>query len=434
MPFTDMVTAMGVCRMRGRFLLAAPSGVQVPEIDSDVGPVPCPDYIAVIGGGRWARVLTEVLCGLVPPVVGISVHTPRNAESMSAWAAAQGLGKRIHISPEWPQFSSAGSSAAIVVNAARDHERAVEWALSAGVPVLVEKPIALTAAAAQRLADLARHRGARFAAAHIFLFARYLDRFSRLVAEAGRIRSLRVEWTDPQFESRYGEHKQYDPSLPIFSDWLPHVLPIVSALTPDSPGKCEVTKLLRGGAHLELDLGFGDFPCHVQLARNSDRRRRIVEVAAGQKTLQLDFSREPGFITCDSMPTVGDPDWEVKRHPAACMLTAFLKWAAGGERDSRLDVEIGLRACRIIDRTLDAYRSALTPWLVARLASPGRADDDLRYALSEILQSEGPLSAAVIEQRIDRVRRQFSGTDGARRLRELSDARDPAEFLNVAAM
>jgi predicted dehydrogenase len=352
---------------------------------------------------------------------------------MSAWALARGLGERIEISSTWPQFSAAGPHAVIVVNAARDHEKAAEWALSAGVPVLVEKPIALTVAGSQRLADLAHRRHARFAAAHIFLFARYLDRFSRLVAEAGRIRSLRVEWTDPRSESRYGEHKRYDPSLPVFSDWLPHALSILGALAPGSPGKCEITKFLRGGAHLELCLGFGDVPCRIQLARNSDQRRRIVEVVAEQKVLQLDFSKEPGIITRDSMTLVGDPDWETKRRPAASMLAAFLRWAGGGEHDSRLDAEIGLRACRIIDQAMDEYRPVLTAWLVAKLASPGPVDDDLRYALSEMLQSSGPISANVIERRIERVRQQFSGTNGARWLDELANARNPAELLSAAA-
>lgn len=403
-------------------------------IDNEEGFAPCPDSVAVIGGGRWARVLTEVLCGIVPPSVAISVHTLHNAESMSVWATARGLRDRICLSSEWPQLLSAKSSAVIVVNAARDHERAVEWALSAGVPVLVEKPIALTAFASQRLADLARSRNARFAAAHIFRFARYLDHFSRLVADAGGVRSLRVHWTDPKSENRYGEHKQYDPGLPIVSDWLPHVLSIVGTLTPNLPDKCEVTKVLRGGAHLELDLVLGDIPCSVQLIRNSDRRQRVIEVTAEQKMLRLDFSKEPGIITCGRTTMVGDQDWEVGKRPAACMLMAFLKWAAGGESDSRLNIEIGLRACHIIDQVLGKYRSALMPWLLARLATPEQVDDDLRYALSEVLQSEGPFSTAAIEQQIKGVKQKCSGADGARWLRELAGSQDPARLLRALAI
>src|SRR5207248_4700196 len=118
----------------------------------------------------------------------------------------------------------------------------------------------------------------------------------------------------------------------------------------------------------------GDTPCGVQLVRNGDRRQRIIEVETGEKTIKLDFSVEPGTITCGSTSIAGDPDWDVKRRPAARMLSAFLQWAASGVCDSRLDIEIGLQACRVIDQALIKYRSALIPWLISRLTSPVEVD------------------------------------------------------------
>jgi predicted dehydrogenase len=397
-------------------------------ISRDEECVAWPERVAVIGGGRWARQLTGVLCGLTPPTVRVSVHSRHNAESMSVWVKLQGVEKRVEVSPEWPRLVHARSTAVIVANAARDHESAAESALSAGVPVLVEKPIALTAAASHRLVDLARSRNTRFAAAHVFLFARYLESFARLVGEAGGIRSLQVRWMDPAVESRYGEKKRFDPGLPIFADWLPHVLSIMSALTPGLPQRCERLKFIRGGAHLELELVLGSTPCSIELVRNGDRRQRIVEVVTLERTLLLDFSQEPGTIICGSQTSNGDPDWGRAMGPAALMLLGFLRWAAGGDFDSRLDIERGLRASEVIDQAASMYKAALVPWLAAELASP-ESEEDLCYALTELLQSVSLLPETTIEEQIKRVRQEFSKASDAQWLKALVDAQNPLEFL-----
>ena len=65
-----------------------------------------PDNIAIIGGGRWARVIVSVLCELVTPGVNISMHFRHNLDSMLAWIKKQGLADRIQLSSTWPLFSS----------------------------------------------------------------------------------------------------------------------------------------------------------------------------------------------------------------------------------------------------------------------------------------------------------------------------------------
>ncbi len=294
-----------------------------------------PDRIAVIGGGRWARELTSVLCAIVPPTVRISVHSPRNSETVAAWARTRGLAGRIDVSCEWPQQPFSGSNAVIVANATRDHAKAVEAALAASAYVLVEKPISITGAVAQRLADLARSRGTRLAAAHVFLFSGYLARFARLVAESTGILSARVCWEDPRGETRYGEQKRFDPAMPVFADCLPHVLSMLGALTPSKPVKCVDLQFLRGGAHLDLEIEMSDFPCKVQLVRNGGVRRRSIDVATSEETLRLDFSAEPATIASAAQTVSADPDWRAGRGPLARMLAAFLHWAAGGSFDDR---------------------------------------------------------------------------------------------------
>lgn len=324
---------------------------------------------------------------------------------------------------------------AVIANAARDHEMAVEWTISAGVPTLVEKPFTLSAAASQRLIGLALGRNVRLAAAHVFLFAGYLQRFAALVSEIGDVTSLRLEWADPSYEHRYGEQKQYDPTLPVVADLLPHIVSIVSTVMPGYPVECRKLTFLGGGARVELDLAAGDVVCGVQLTRNSNTRRRIIEVVAGREKLQLDFSREPGIITRGAGTINGDPDWNTRRRPVAQMLTTFLRWGLHGERDNRLDPGIGLQANQVIDQALAKYHSAQISWLRVKLASAGQLlDDELRYALIELLQIKGQITMPGMQRQLDNVRRILTGKDGARLMHGLTGAQEWETVLSRIAM
>ncbi len=401
-------------------------------VETQNGTTRCPDHIAIIGGGRWARQLADSLCRLVAPSVGVSVHSRHDIDSLAAWADAHGWTRRLQLSSAWPERLSAEAGAVIVANAARDHEAAVAWALDAGLPVMVEKPIALTGIAARRLAELARDRDVLLAAAHVFLFARYLENFSKLIVDGEAVDLLHIDWADPAMEERYGERKQYDPSLPVFSDWLPHVVSIAGACLPQLPYACRKLEVRRGGAALELELTAGSVPCVVRLERNAERRRRICRVSVAGEMFQLDFSTEPGTIRRGSAVVPGDSHWHSSMRPVSRMLVAFLNCAAGGDQDARLDVGPGLQACGIIDQVSDMYRSALLPWLAARLAARATGDEDVLYALAELLQADGPVETSELERQIKVVSSRFTGEDAARWLRELTHTRNPARLLAAA--
>jgi len=90
------------------------------------------------------------------------------------------------------------------------------------------------------------------------------------------------------------------------------------------------------------------------------------------------------------------------------MLSAFLAQSVGGHPDARLDIDLGLRANKLIDETLFSYNNAMISWLKAKLSPPVLIDDDLQYALREILLVNGPLSKDA-EVCIDRIQNAFSG-------------------------
>ena len=255
----------------------------------------CPDNILIIGGGRWSRVITETLCRLVPSRVRIYIYSYHNIELMTEWASGKHFEVEVQVSSDMNYFPS-DSIAVIVANAVRDHEKAVEWAIHAGLPVMVEKPITLSYEASNRLYNLAYSQKTLLVASNVFSFANSITKFSSLITQNHIIQSIRMSWVDAQYEIRYGEKKEYDSSIPILVDCLPHILSIISTLTDKLPERCEELKLYKGGSHLELKIMCGEIPCKVLLMRNGEERKRNIEVMSSANKLFLNFTEEPGII------------------------------------------------------------------------------------------------------------------------------------------
>jgi predicted dehydrogenase len=347
-------------------------------------------------------VLIEVISSITPISVKISVHSPRNFKAMAGWVVTRSLENRIRVCSDYPKPIAGKTGAVIVANATHDHEKAIEWALYQKLPVLVEKPVTLSFSATQRMVDLANSQNTYLATAHVFLFASYVETFSKLVFNENVIVSIRALWSDPQNESRYGEKKNYDFGLPIYADWLPHIISILDAFIVGPAILSENISFLRGGAHLKINLLYGQIPCQIELSRNHSSRQRIIEVKTEKKKITLDFSREPGVIYINAKEVCVDSDWSHKPKPVSNMLSAFFQASTGGSCDPRLDHSIGLRASQLIDQTTTFYHTALLTWLNSELEKHSYTiSSDLHYALAEILQMNDSDSIVPIEQRIN---------------------------------
>lgn len=349
------------------------------------------DQVVILGGGRWARVMTEVVCNLLPGDTPLTVCSPRGAAALTAWAVERGLDGRVSVAEQWPEALVPGRTAVIVANAARDHAAAGRWALERGAAVLIEKPLALSLQDARDLADCASRCGGLLAAAHVLRFARYLTNFASMLPSWNEVCSINLEWVDPAGEQRYGENKQYDASVPVFMDCLPHAVSVLQSVLGLLPELAGLPVVEAGGARVTLSLSLGGRPCHVILQRNGPQRLRRMSVETSSGTATLNFSAEPGVIRLGTENVCGDPCWDNAQRPLASLLSTFLTAAAGGEVDSRLSLDTAFTACTITDAVMPDYRAAILPWLADRLISDNESDDAVRYALVELLQIEGRL-------------------------------------------
>jgi predicted dehydrogenase len=354
-----------------------------------------PALVGVAGGGRWARVIVGVLAGVLPASTRILIASPRNQRGMRAYAEAQGFGDRVLVCGAVDELAAARPDAAIVANASRDHEQTAMRLIAASVPVLVEKPFALTAEGARRLIERAHEGGVPIAAALVLRFAPFVTDLAQLPGATESARVL-VFWSDAAAELRHGEPKRYDPGVPVIADVLPHVIGILRDLGCRGAFECGELRLEDGGAIVHLEGSFGDRPSVIALARNAERRQRRIVIETSER-LEVDFVVEPATIRRNWEPLPTQPR---APGPLASMLAAFLRFAVDRRQDERLRADVALDACEVVDRIMPSYERAQAGWLGARLAQE-TPDSGIRYALREMLARAGP--ELPLDPRLDQI-------------------------------
>jgi len=284
--------------------------------------------VALLGGGRWARVHATVLTSSWPGLCKLLLVSRHNKISMEAWARNH-PGTDSLLLDAREQLASHRPDAAIVCTASAAHVQDAGWLLAHDIAVLVEKPLALDVAAAQSLTREAERRGQVLCVSLPFAMAGYLREFK---AECGtrRIARARMEWLDCASEVRYGEAKVTDFSTHRVDDAVPHIwsifalllgdrAPTVNAVFDDAPDTVGV-RAAWGGAEVEISFG-----------RHSGARRRRLDVwFDGGAHLGLDFTEESRLTILD-----GDSrrpvSWDRHPGPLEAVQKAFLTAVEQGD-------------------------------------------------------------------------------------------------------
>ena len=333
--------------------------------------------LALVGGGRWARVYLSTLAAMpLPwPLAVVARHAPP-AQAATHDAA----GRPVLVLPDLDALLSLGRpvAGAIVVNAAAAHAPTALRLLEARIPVLVEKPGAIDAAAAAGLVVAARSHGVALLPALTYRHCAFLDHFAQGLP-ARKPARMRLEWADPAAESRYGEVKKYDRGIGLALDVVPHVWAIASAVLGEHAPRLEACTMERGGRRLLLRLRAGAVDCEAVLERDAPGRRRFLSV---DDAATIDFSEEPGTITVDGQARCADPEWATRvDRPVRRQLEAFLQ-ALQAAPDGRAlaDFEASVQLATQCDALVKAQQTALLA-----SAATARFDDDIACALYELL-------------------------------------------------
>ena len=343
--------------------------------------------ISVIGGGRWARTIASVLCGLPGRCDRITMHSPSNAAGLQVWAAQPQFGGLLRAVDVWPApgVGPERPDAVIVANRVGDHFNAAATALNYGIPILVEKPVALSRDRIEELSEIAKAGGTALGASHVFLFARYVEAYAATVASLGPMRGLQLVWTDGSSDIRRGEAKSYDPAVTLFDDVLPHIVPLVGAMQFRDLALVSLD-VQRGGARLAIEAQANRRPVSLLIARNDQDRQRRIEVKTDHRVATLDFADEPGFIDIAGSRVDGDPRWDTALRPLGTMLSAFIAAVEGAPLDPRLSPDWAIASAALADAIRGRYIAHQVKWLEKRLGQP--LDPALHYALAEFGSNE----------------------------------------------
>lgn len=343
-----------------------------------------PESIAVIGGGRWARVYLDVLASLSLPY-RLIVVSAANAEQLTDLRDKSG--RDLVVLPGLDDLLQLGRvRAAIVVNAARLHAATSLRLLEAGIPVLIEKPLALELHDVERILIRAEKYNLPVMPALTYQHCSYLRHFARTMRELkDEPVRIHLDWKDPLKEVRYGDDKAYDPGISVAQDVMPHVWTVLASTLemPDGDFEALSCTIARGGRRASFELSFEGTPCSVVLEREAPTRRRFlrVELCSGL-SLTLDFTIEPGVITVGSQSICGDLDWDRAARPVSRQMQMFLTRIAQGlgPDASRRASTASVALAEECDRLL---KQRQRQWLLG--CPTTRIDDDVIYAVSESL-------------------------------------------------
>jgi predicted dehydrogenase len=345
------------------------------------------ENIAVLGGGRWARVIIKILASITPNQTKIVVHTNFNHQRLLLWIIENKLSCKVTIKWGQPDYESNKYQAAVIVNSARHHGYSIKRALSFGVPVLVEKPITLSFNETKKLIKLSNESDILFSAAHVFQFASYLHKFAIKLHTNKNLHTIQINWSDPGSETRYGERKSFDPGTPIFADVLPHLISITDIFFKNEIINMKNVCFEAGGSSVELNLECKGVKLVFNITRNAKSRVREINVIGDEK-LTLDFSKEPGKIILGNTEDCADPDWTKLSSPMTMMISTFLNSVETKNQDDRLSSSLGLSANLIIDQVSNIYDIYLFNFLSKIFVEGIFNETSLTYSLMEILLND----------------------------------------------
>jgi predicted dehydrogenase len=303
--------------------------------------------VAVIGAGTFGRNHVRIVHQL--PGVELAGILDIDRERAKRLAEEHGAAAFTTLDE-----AAARIDAAIVVTPTGTHEDIASRLLQAGVDVLVEKPIADSSAAGDRLAELAETHGRILQAGH-------LERFNPAVIALERVATL------PLFFEvhRLSVFTPRSLDIDVVLDLMIHDLDIVLSLTREKPAEIRAAGISVLSANVDIAnvrLAFpGGCVANLTASRVSTEKVRKLRLFQPNQYISLDYARQDALSFAVHPQASGKPDIGFsslpveKAEPLKLELAAFFECVRARSRP-RVDGRQATAALRVAESILDSIK------------------------------------------------------------------------------
>lgn len=238
--------------------------------------------LGLIGAGKWGRNYIRTIAGL--DGVALTRLASRNPESSAL------VFPDCTLSEEWRDLIAAGDlDGVIIATPPTTHAEITLAAIGAGLPVLVEKPMTLSLAEAEAVAEAANTNNAIVLIDHIHLYSAAWEALKREAQALGTLKAV---------STIAGNWGPFRPDTSMMWDYGAHDIAMCLDLVGRSPetaiaNTIETREADDGkGESLALELGFGDVTARITLSNLHSGKNRLFTATFESGELVYDDTTE----------------------------------------------------------------------------------------------------------------------------------------------
>lgn len=292
--------------------------------------------LSLVGAGRWGRNIVRTVAAMEGVrLVAVASRNPETAALVPPGTRVVG---------DWRDAVAADADGVIVASPPASHADIALAAIDRGRAVLIEKPLTMDVAEAERVADAAERADALVGVDHVHLFHPAFRELIRRARDLGAVRAV---------ESAAGGDGPFRADTPVLWDWGPHDVAMCLTLMGRRPAKTaaavrERRRTANGiGEILDMTLEFENgVAARIAVGNLLPEKARHFRAVFDAGSLVYRDRADAPLVFVDKeareRPIDVPPD-----PPLTCALADFAGKIASGARD-RTGLALGLDTVRVL--------------------------------------------------------------------------------------